>query len=234
MFQNKIGSVFVFIAFGLSPLYLPALVQASHPAHPVRVSVLKFTDRTARGASYGSGCHGYYLLADSLGNAFADLLVERLHADPKLEVLERDAIDTVYSKEVDLVNSESDHSIKKGRFKKARIAFVGVVDSFEYCESGSGAALNVGRIFGVGDITPSLRTSKASVSILIRAVDTTTGKILATARAKKEQSKRSVGLRLDTDAIDFKAADFRQSPLGEAIRAAVNEASDGILKRLKI
>jgi curli biogenesis system outer membrane secretion channel CsgG len=203
-------------------------------AAPVRVSVLKFADRTARGASFGPGCHGFYLWADSLGSAFSDLLVERLEANPKLEVLERDAIGDLYEKEVDLVNSGSDTSIKKGQFKKARIAFVGVVDSFEYCESGDGASVNVGRFFGVGDITPSLRTSKATVSVLIRAIDTTTGKVLATARAKKEQSKRSVGFGVDTGTLDFKASDFRQSSLGEAIQEAVNEAGDGLISKLKI
>ncbi len=200
----------------------------------VPVSVAKFTDKTASGASVGPGCHGYYLWADRLGDAFSDLLVESLGEDSRLEVLERDAIGEVYDQEVALVNSQADKSIKRGQFKKAKITFVGVVDGFEYCEDGGRVGLNVGRIFGVGDITPSLRKSSASVSVLIRAIDTTTGRILAQSRAKKKQSRKSIGLWADISSIDFSGAKFKASPLGETIRDAIQEAGSGVVAKLKI
>jgi len=214
-------------------LSLPALALSSK-SNPVRVSVAKFTDKTASGGLIGSGCHSYYAWADRLGGAFSDLLVEKLESNPKLEVLERSAIYDIYEKEVDLLNSEKDKSISRGDFHKAKISFVGVVDGFEFCESGTGASINVGRIFGFGDITPSVKSSNAAISVVIRAVDTTTGKILATARSKKTQSRRGVGLDVDFDVVDFSGKDFRQTMLAETIREAIDEAADGILGKLRL
>lgn len=224
-------SVIVVTAMLAAPSVLAAVLAEKSV---VRVSVAKFTDKTASGASVGSGCHSYYAWADRLGDAFSDLLVEKLQTNPRLEVLERDAIYDIYEKEVALINSSEDQSIKRGKFQKAKISFVGVVDAFEYCQSGSGAELDVGRLFGVGSIIPSLKSSKAMVSVMIRAIDMTTGRVLATSRSKKEQSKRSLGISADIENVDFSAKDFQQSALGEVIQEAINEAGDVILGRLKI
>lgn len=222
------------IVFSATLAIPSALAAESAAGAPVRVSVAKFTDKTASGTTSGEGCHSYSILAERLGNAFSDLLVERLQANPHLEVLERDAIGVIYDKEVALMNSEEDESIKRGKFQKAKISFIGVVDAFEYCQSGSGVSLDVGRLFGFGSIKPSLKASKAMVSVMIRAVDTTTGRVLATSRSKKEQSKNSFGLSADVENIDFAAAGFKQSALGEVIREAITEAGGEILKKLRI
>ena len=213
---------------------LEALGATTPNRDKVRVSVTKFADKTARGASYGSGCHGYYAWADSLGNAFSDVLVEKLEANKRVDVLERGSIDAIYEKEVTLVNSEDDKSINRGKFQKAQITFIGVVDGFEYCENGTKAAVNVGSLFGLGDITPTLKSSNASISVLIRAVNATTGKVLATARSKKTQSRRGVSITAHIDAIDFSGADFRQTPLGETVQEVIGEASEQLISKLKL
>lgn len=234
-FPRVLKSVSCFAAITTGLCMIPSVLAAEPVAGPtVRVSVAKFTDKTASGASVGEGCHGYFAWADRLGDAFSDLLVERLQANPRLEVLERDAIHTIYEKEVELANSGEDRSIKRGKFAKAKISFVGVVDAFEYCQSGSGASLDVGRLFGYAGFTPSLKSSNAMVSVMIRAVDTTTGRVLATSRSKKEQSKQSVGISADIKNLDFTATDFQQSALGEVIREAITEAGDEIVTKLKI
>ncbi len=216
-------------------LVLFAASAGTAPAEAkVQVSVAKFKDKTASGASVGPGCHGFYLWADRLGSAFSDLLVEHLGSDPRLEVMERDAIREIYDNEVALMNSEEDTSVQRGKFQRAKIAFVGVVDGFEYCEGGGAGGLNVGRLLGVGDITPVMKKSHASVSVLIRAVDTTTGKVLAQARAKKKQSRKSLGLAVEVSSIDAGVATFDQTPLGEIIREAVQEAGSGVLAKLKL
>lgn len=228
-------STTIAVAYFLVTLHPFAAFGSNSPqGERVRVSVAQFTDRTSRGGSFGSGCHAYYAWAEQLGSAFSDLLVEELEKNPRLEVLERGAISRVYENEIELVNSEADRSLKRGRFKKAKITFIGTVDAFEYCQSGSRAAVNVGSFFGIGNVTPSIKSSSAMVSVLIRAVDTSTGKVLATARGKSEQSKRGIGIDVSNDQIDFSGADFRQSPLGEAIKKAIQEAGGGVVVKLKL
>jgi curli biogenesis system outer membrane secretion channel CsgG len=224
--------VLLLLVLGMS-LVFSAQAASPNAEKKVRVSVTRFTDKTASGASGSGTCHAYYLWADRLGDAFADVLVEKLEATNKVEVLERDAIREIYANEVDLINSD-DTSVAKGKFQKAKVTLVGAVDGFEYCESGSGAAVNVGRIFGVGDIMPVLKTSSASISVLIRAIDTATGKVLGTARSKQSQSKRSIGLLANIEGIDFAGADFRQTSLGEVIEKTIEEATGRILGKLRI
>jgi curli biogenesis system outer membrane secretion channel CsgG len=171
----------LFVGFLVFGVCVTAHATSPDAEKKVRVSVTRFSDKTASGASVGSNCHGYYLWADRLADAFADVLIEKLEATNKVEVLERDAIREIYANEVDLLNSD-DKSIAKGKFQKANVTLVGMVDGFEYCESGSGAAVNVGRLFGVDDIVPVLKTSSASLSVLIRAIDTATGRILGKLR----------------------------------------------------
>jgi curli biogenesis system outer membrane secretion channel CsgG len=211
-----------------------ALASGPNDAGKVRVSVSRFKDKSASAASYGANCHGYAIWADRLGDAFSDVLVEKLEASGKVDVLERETIHDINGDEVHLANSSDDHSIVRGKFLKAKITFVGAVDGFEYCEDASGVGVNVGQLFGFGDVTPRMRNSSASLSIIIRAIDTTTGRVLATARSKQKQSRKSLGISGQIDSVDFDGADFRQSPLGESIQAAIADATSQILGKLRI
>lgn len=197
------------------------------------VSVAKFSDKSARSGTYSGDCQSLAIWWDSLGDAFSDLLIEKLESNPKLEVLERETIAEIYSNEVNLENSD-DTSIERRKFKKAKITFVGVVDGFEYCSSGSAGKIDVGSLFGAPGIKIGAKTNKATVSVLIRAIDTATGKILATGRAKKEQNKTGIGLSVDSGPIDLSGSNYKQSALGEAIHDAIFEATNSILEKLKI
>ncbi|MCM0605086.1 MAG: hypothetical protein KA715_03275 [Xanthomonadaceae bacterium] len=195
------------------------------------VSVNSFKQKAATSYREGAGCHGWSWFSD-LGNAFTDVLVEKLNDTDKYDVLERAQIGSIYESEVDLLNSEKDKSIQKGRFKKAKITFIGVVDGFEFCQNGSKVGFDMGGILGIGKLAPSLKISEATVSLMIRAVDTSTGKILATARSKKSQKGQSVGLDFSVAGVSAGGHGFKQTMLGETIQEAVGEATDELMKKL--
>jgi curli biogenesis system outer membrane secretion channel CsgG len=200
----------------------------SSPKIPVSVSA--FENKSATSYSPDSSCH-YWGWFSNLGEAFGELLIESLHSYPKFEVLERQQIQRIYENEVDLVNSD-DKTLKKGGFKKARITFVGVVDGFEFCEGSTGGSLDVGSLLGLGNITPSVRKSQAAVSLLLRAIDTASGRVLATSRSKKTQSSTSLGLDFSVEGVSAQGNDFKQSMLGETIREAIDEATSELVRKL--
>jgi hypothetical protein len=89
--------------------------------------------------------------------------------------------------------------------------------------------------FGIGGI--GRKSSKAIVSIDARIVDIDTGEILAVADGKGESKRDSTSLLggggnwhgFGGGNADFGSSDFQQTILGEAIKAAVDQLSAGLI-----
>jgi len=220
-------SLFVLLFFS----FRPAFANSPNSGQTIPVSVTAFTNKSSTSGDSGESCHSWAWFGNELGTAFSDILIENLKKNPKIEVYERENLNTIYENEVDLVNS-NDQSIKRGEFKKAKITFIGVVDGFEYCEEGSKIAVNIGSLFGIGDIVPAIKTSNATVSVLVRAIETQTGKVIVTARSKKEQKKNSLGLFVSVGGFDFGGTSFKQSALNETIQETLKDVSQQLLEKI--
>ncbi len=217
---------------------LTFIISAQSWSAPVPVSVLKFKDK-----SNATDCRERWdYWEDHLGSAFKDMLITELTEHSNIEVLERANIQSIYDKEVELINSEkSEHKIEKGHFKKARYTFIGSVSGFEYCASRNKGSVNVGELseraglgglFGaVAGAVNSVGASKAHAKVVIdlRLVDTQTGRILKSVKAEGEAARSN--FNVDSDVGEYENSE--DSPVPEAARSAIQKAAQKLLPLLK-
>lgn len=165
---------------------------------------------------------------EDIGKGIADMIVDELVNDGSFRVIERKALGAVVA-EQNLSNSErADPSAKTvaqiGKLLGVRYLIVGTVTKFGTEQSSKSVGGGVfGSRYGVGKVGTA--KGKASVAITARIIDTTTGEIMASAKADGT-SKRS-GLLLGGGSsgaageISFGSSDFRDTILGEATDEAV-------------
>jgi curli biogenesis system outer membrane secretion channel CsgG len=205
-------------AFSFAP------TMKTNAAEKTRISVTAFTNKASSGA-----CYREYWWSDVLGNAFREMLIDELTKTNQLEILEREHIKTIYSDEHELVNSKNAKKPKKGEFKVAQYTLIGAVSEFEYCAGGGGASVDVGRMVGFGSLRVGGKKSAAKVAVTIRVVDVETGEVVSSVRSVGNNSRTSFDVDAFFDQVDFDAGAFKNTPIGEAARIAIQKASQELM-----
>lgn len=209
----------------LSILLSSVLASAATP-----VSITKFTNKAPDHACR----HDWFWWRDYLGSGFQEMLANELVSSGKVELLEREVIHDIYNDEHNLVNSEEDKSLKRGKFKKARFTIAGAVTEFEYCAERNATRVNVGAIAsllgatGVPSVGVGFGKATAKLAIDVRVIDTETGRVVKTIRA--EGSAEDSRFALDTDYVDY--ASREKTPMGRAVRDAIRKAGEQIVSSL--
>ena len=239
--------VFFFIAVTLSFVFSYVLPTAAHAAeyasstdqrdevilaaaqsdvgvYPVytgpkkRIAVTKFENKVK--GTYGSW---------NIGDAMAEMLTTELIKTDRFVVVERQALQDVVGEQelgqTGLVRKET--ASKVGQILGAQIIVRGVVSEFEENESGVGGGISFRgiRLGGKG--------SNALVAVDIRLIDTATGQVLQSHNASGKASSTSVGLGLTRGDVDFASEAFRNAPIGQATRQAIQEAIRFIIARME-
>lgn len=205
----------------------------AHGKEAIRVSVPQFTNRSASGNSYeGGNCYGWNWFRADLGEAFQERLISSVLKDSRFRVLERETINKIVDKEINLKNADKTEKIKKGLFQRAQYTLVGTVTIFEYCESGSSGGINLGSLIGIGDVDLSAKTRSALVEVEIRAINTTTGQVVVSAKGKGNESSTTLDTKGLVKGVNFKGNHFKASILGRAIDSAILHASDEVMAKL--
>jgi curli biogenesis system outer membrane secretion channel CsgG len=181
-----------------------------------------------------AGCHYYnYFDAARMGTALQERLVGHMVRDGRFQVLERKTIQQVYAGEHMLINSQrSSQKIAKGYFKQAKYTLVGVVKSFEWCSGGGGANVNVGKLFGIGDLNVGVKKDHATVEVEIRVIDTLTGEVIHSESGSADRSGMNMGLAGNIKSVNFGGNQFKNSLLGHAIDEAIRNAATAVLSDL--
>ncbi len=199
-----------------------------------RVAVLDFdygTVRTNSAALFGTDV--------DVGRGITDLVVKRLVQDGTYSVIERQALDKIL-KEQNFSNSDRANptsAAKIGKLLGVDAIIVGAITQF----GGENQNTKVGGVggnwggFGLGGL--GRKKSKAIVSVDARIVDVDTGEILAVADGKGESERTSTSLLgggsnwhgFGGGNVDFGSSDFQQTIIGEAVKSAVDQLSQGLV-----
>ncbi|HXU19208.1 MAG TPA: CsgG/HfaB family protein [Verrucomicrobiae bacterium] len=199
-----------------------------------RIAVFDFdyaTVQTASSAAFGTNV--------DVGKGITDLLVKYLVQDGTYSVIERQALDKIMA-EQNFSNSDRANptsAAKLGKLLGVDAIIVGAVTQFgndAKNQNIGGGGGNWGG-FGVGGF--SHKKTKAIVNIDARIVDIDTAEILGVAEGHGESSRSSTGLLggggnwhgWGNGAVDFGSSDFQQTILGEAVKAAVEQMSTGLV-----
>ena len=219
----------------------PAAATAAAAGTPVqaqarkkRVAVFDFdfaTVQTASAAVFGTNV--------DVGKGISDLLVKYLVQDGTYSVIERKALDKILT-EQNFSNSDRANptsAAKIGKLLGVDAIILGSVTQF----GNETKNTNVGGVggglgkFGIGGF--GQKKSKAIVNVDARIVDIDTAEILGVASGHGESKRESTNLLggggswsgFGGGAVDFGSSDFQQTIIGEAVNAAVQQMSTGLI-----
>lgn len=215
-------------------LILGMVAQAQSAPRKKRVAIFDFDYATVRSnvaALFGSDV--------DIGKGISDLLVTRLVQDGTYSVIERKALDKIMA-EQNFSNSDRANPVsaaKLGKLLGVDAIIVGSITQFGNDNKNTnvgGGGRNWGG-FGVGGF--GQKKSKAVVGLDARLVNIDTGEIMGVAEGKGESSRTSTSLLggggnwhgAGAGNIDMGSSDFQNTIIGEAVKAAVDQMTTGLI-----
>jgi len=201
------------MVIGLSLIFALSMVyaQGTSPEKRLkkRIAVFDFDDKTNHAYHWWTG--------QPVGEGMADMLVTSLVKTGNYQVYERQEIQKIMQEQsmgqTGAVTQES--AAQVGKLLGVELAIFGAVTKFGYSEGTVGGALKQ-KGLGLG-----VKSTKATVAVDVRFVNTTTGEIITAESVRKEESKK--GLSVSTAKIDYEnQSAFDESIVGKATRQAVD------------
>ncbi len=201
------------MVIGLSLIFALSMVyaQGTSPEKRLkkRIAVFDFDDKTNHAYHWWTG--------QPVGEGMADMLVTSLVKTGNYQVYERQEIQKIMQEQsmgqTGAVTQES--AAQVGKLLGVELAIFGAVTEFGYSEGTVGGALKQ-KGLGLG-----VKSTKATVAVDVRFVNTTTGEIITAESVRKEESKK--GLSVSTAKIDYEnQSAFDESIVGKATRQAVD------------
>jgi curli biogenesis system outer membrane secretion channel CsgG len=211
---------------------------AASPAAPAgrkkRVAVFDFdyaTVRTNSAALFGTDI--------DVGKGIADLLVKNLVNDGTYSVIERKQLDKILAEQNFSNSNRADpaSAARIGKILGLDAIIVGSITEFgnETKNRNIGGGGGNWGGFGVGGF--GHKETKANVQLDARLVDIDTAEILGVAEGKGESKRSSTSLLggggnwhgWGGGAVDFGSSDFQQTILGEAVKAATDQMTAGVI-----
>jgi curli biogenesis system outer membrane secretion channel CsgG len=237
--------LWAFLAVGAEAQTPPATpasdLNSAAPAAPAkpqgrkkRVAIFDFdfaTVQTNSAAVFGSNV--------DIGKGISDLLVKYLVQDGTYSVIERKALDKILA-EQNFSNSDRANpasAAKIGKLLGLDAIVVGSITQFGNETKNTNVGGGGGGFGGFGIGGFGHKKSKAIVAVDARIVDIDTAEILGVAEGKAESSRESTSLLggggnwhgFGGGNVDFGSSDFQQTIIGEAVTAAVQKMSAGLI-----
>jgi curli biogenesis system outer membrane secretion channel CsgG len=208
----------------------PAAAQGRKP----RVAIMDFDYATVYSnvaAIFGSNI--------DVGKGISDLLVNYLVKDGSYSVIERKALDKILA-EQNFSNSDradANSAAKIGKLLGVDAILVGSITQFGNDTKNTGiggVGGGLGRL-GIGGF--GQKQSKAIVGLNARLVNIDTGEIIAVAEGMGESKRTSTSLTggggswggFGAGGVNFGSADFQNTIIGEAVKAAVENMSTDVI-----
>ena len=173
-----------------------------------RIAVFDFEDKSKHRFRWWTG--------QSVGEGMSDMLVTALVKTGRYQIFERQEINKIIEEQKlgmsGLVTQQS--AAQVGKMLGVEVAIFGAVTEFGHTQQTTGGRLKK-KAFGLG-----ISSSKATVAVDVRFVNTKTGEIVSAENVRKAKSKK--GLALDTKDFNFKdRSKFDESLVGKATREAI-------------
>lgn len=195
----------------------PAGVQPASHGPKKTVAVARFDANGAFLARYG----GY-----DLGGGLAAQLASELERSGRFVVVERAELGSVLREQELALSglSAAQTSPQAGQLVGAQLLVRGSVTEFSESDSGSGFRVGGPISNGFGSAIGT-RSRKGHVSIDLRVIDTTSGRLVATRTVDRELRATSLALEgVARNGTTIGYDGFERSPLGKATREAIAEA----------
>ena len=175
-----------------------------------------------------------------IGKGISDLLVDKLVNDGTYSIIERKKLDTVMT-EQNFSNSnraDSSSAAKVGKVLGVNGMVVGSITQFGIEKKNMSIGGIAGRFRKFGGGKFGKNKGKATVAVTARIIDTNTGEILASKTGKGESQRSGMmlggmgagGGGFGAGGISMGSSDFRETILGEAVHAAVDDLAKQLIE----
>ena len=185
----------------------PVVVAQEKPV----IAVIEFKNES--GAAWWNGGVGWEL---------SGMLSNELAATGDFRVLERTKLESVMSEQDLAMSGRVDPSTgaKFGKLVGAQYLIAGTVTAYEESTAGTGGGLSFGGI-SVGG-----KSEKAYLAIDLRVIDSSTGEIAHVRTVEGTSKGGGISLGLYRGGFGGSLDNYKNTPAGKSIRAALVEASD--------
>lgn len=162
----------------------------------------------------------------NLGRDFGTQLSDALVQSGKFIVLSRQDLVPVMA-EQDMANSNrfaKSTTANIGKIVPAQLLIKGKITEFQENKSGGGQGL---KLYGV-----SIKTAKstAHIAIIIQLIDSTTGEIVESKRVEGDATSGGTSLGY-SGAVSFGSSNHQKTPLGKAVKMAIDRAVEYIAQK---
>jgi len=195
-------------AFTCAGCGTPGLPLGADPDDYVKptIAVMKFEDRSgARGMNAGEG--------------MKDVMVDRLLATKRFQVIERPEIDSILG-ELRLQGSGATRTQRRaalGRIKNVQYLLKGTITDFGVVSGGSSFFGTGGlRLFGGGD--------RAVMGVTLYVVEVESGQIICSRSIEESVRAKEGSARAGAKGLTFGGSSFYRTPLGRAARKVIGKA----------
>lgn len=202
-------------------LLAPCLAEAGKEPKK-RVAVYGFENRTAK-TNWEQRRIEQQM--GNLGYAMAEKLMESLNKTGKFVVLDRLALDDVLA-EQNLHGAAEAKPGEESRLTSAQAVIRGVITNVEVIGDEEGG-------LGFKKFNLNFNTTRVSIRLNIRIIDTTTGQVLQSQSVEGVAKKRGAGLSIQTEELESDLEGNRTLPLGKAADMAVEKAVAKIISGME-
>jgi curli biogenesis system outer membrane secretion channel CsgG len=201
----------------------------------VRVAVLDFEYGTVR-----ANAAAIFGTDTDIGRGISDLLVTTLVNDGSYSVIERAALDRVLAEQNFSNSDRADptSSARVGKLLGVDAIIVGSITQFGNDTRTTGLGGLGSRLGGSALGGANFRSTKAIVAINARVVNVDTAEILAVSEGRGESKRSSTSLTggggawrgFGAGGVNFGSSDFQNTIIGEAVKEAVDQLGNGIVR----
>ena len=195
----------------VSAIFLTCVAIGPAQAEEPRIGVADFSNTS-----------GAYWWTGGVGRDLASMVTNELANNGKFSVVERSRLDTVLD-EQDLSASgriSKSTRAKIGEITGAQYLVLGTVTAYEENSQGTGGG------FSISGISIGGKNDKAYMALDLRVVDTNTGEIAYNRTVEARSGGFGFKLGLSRGKFAGNLGQYKKTPAGKAIRAAVVEIVD--------
>ena len=173
--------------------------------------------------------NGVSISSDVAAN-LAPMLESTLFATGRFVIVERGNLASV-TKEQDLQSggraAKASDVAQTGKIRSARYLATGVITEASSSTSGDGGGLNISGIHLGGS------SSKASVVVVVKLIDTTTSEVVANERIRGEAGHSSMNIGYSGNGGSGSVGAFAQTPMGQAVQDCLDKAGKFIASKME-
>jgi len=156
---------------------------------------------------------------DAIASGLTEMLTTALVNSGRFVVVERAELNAALG-EMQLTEegvTTQETGAQKGQAIGAEYLVKGVLTEFEYSQSGRGGGISLGPVSVGGS------KAKALIGLDIRVFHSSTTEVLASEHVQGKASRGGAGISFSAGSLDVHAEGFEKTPLGQAMRDAVDK-----------